>query len=285
MNSKTKSTSRENTFMNSHSEPIRRRKLEFGNCDLCNSQTGDHFCIQCNQFLCQNCQSIHLKSTVSKEHRIKTPDILIAEAKRRQCEVHTEQFVNNYCMECSQFLCRKCLQDIHKFHKFRSLPVASEIQRNLLIDFMEYVIKEAEEIQEHIKTSETFQNTYQYKEKETVADIKKTRDELKRRLDDATDELINEMKERRDSNLKEMAENRKMLAKMIDQGKRLKIRCQQTMDEIHEHTEPLMTKSLVKEVCNFQSPSKVRLGEYPVFKKSIHKPAAVRQMLGIFRQP
>jgi hypothetical protein len=86
-------------FMNSHSEPIRRRKLEFGNCDLCNSQTGDHFCIQCNQFLCQNCQSIHLKSTVSKEHRIKTPDILIAEAKRRQCEVHTEQFVNNYCME------------------------------------------------------------------------------------------------------------------------------------------------------------------------------------------
>jgi DNA topoisomerase VI subunit B len=68
-----------------------------------------------------------------------------------------------------------------------------------------------------------YPNTYQYKEKETVADIKKTRDELKRRLDDATDELINEMKERRDSNLKEMAENRNMLSKMIATGKDLNL--------------------------------------------------------------
>ena len=108
---------------------------------------------------------------------------------------------------------------------------------------------------------------------------------MKRRKDNAADELINEMKERRDSNLKEMAENRNMLEKIIEHGKRLKIRCQQTKAEIEEQTAPLMTKALVKEVCNFQSPTKVHLGEYPVFKKSFHKSSAIRQMLGSFRHP
>lgn len=265
-------------------EPKPRRKFSFGDCDLCTTDKGDHFCIQCNQFMCENCQSIHLKSTVSRGHKIKTPDILIAEAKRRHCEIH-QLYVENYCMECSQFLCRKCLNDVHKFHKYRSLPAASEIQRNLLSDFMDYINRETDVIQEHIKTSETFQNTYQYKEKETVADIRKAQEELKRRLDDAAKELINEMKERRDTNLREMKENRDMLSKMVQHGKNIKARCQETIDEIDEHTEPLLTKALVKEVCNFQSPTKVHLGEYPVFKKSLHKSLAVKQMLGSFRQP
>ncbi|XP_071125971.1 E3 ubiquitin-protein ligase TRIM33-like [Mytilus edulis] len=280
--SRSRQLSRENSSLNSH---IPSKTFTFGTCDLCSRQTGDHFCIQCNQYLCDHCQSIHLKSTVSRGHRIKPPEVLLTEAKRRQCELHPQQVIENYCMECSQFLCRKCLNGIHKFHKYRSLPAASEIQQNLLKDFIEYVNKETEVLQEHIKTSDTFQKTYQYKEKERVAEIKKAQEELKSRIDAAADELINEMKERRDDNLKEMAENRSMLAKMTEHGKRLKMRCQQTIDEIDEQAAPLMTKGLVKEVCNFQSPTKVHLGEYPVFKRALHNPVAVRQMLGSFRQP
>ncbi|XP_038053715.1 E3 ubiquitin-protein ligase TRIM56-like, partial [Patiria miniata] len=94
-------------------------------------------CIDCDHFLCQECQKAHKRMTVMKSHKIYTlaqlrSGEIVYKSKLREevpkCGKHPDQNLNVYCNTCEQVICLMCTVLDHEKpkHSFIGLPEAFE---------------------------------------------------------------------------------------------------------------------------------------------------------------
>ncbi|XP_038054661.1 E3 ubiquitin-protein ligase TRIM71-like [Patiria miniata] len=92
-------------------------------------------CMDCDHFLCQECQKAHGRMTVMKSHKIYTlaqfrSGKIVYKSKLREdiprCGNHPDQNLNVYCNTCEQVICTTCSVLDHAKHSLIGLPVAFE---------------------------------------------------------------------------------------------------------------------------------------------------------------
>ncbi|XP_038053718.1 protein PML-like [Patiria miniata] len=92
-------------------------------------------CMDCDHFLCQDCQKAHGRMTVMKTHKIYTMAQLrsgeiVYKSKLREevpkCGKHPDQNLNVYCNLCEQIICTTCSVLDHAKHSLIGLTEAAE---------------------------------------------------------------------------------------------------------------------------------------------------------------
>ncbi|XP_038054606.1 E3 ubiquitin-protein ligase TRIM71-like [Patiria miniata] len=101
------------------------------NCDEENQAISR--CMDCDHFLCQECQKAHGRIAVVKSHKIYTlaqlrSGEIVYKSKLREevpkCGKHQDQNLNVYCNTCAQVICTTCSVLDHAKHSLIGLPVA-----------------------------------------------------------------------------------------------------------------------------------------------------------------
>ncbi|CAG2210558.1 TIF1B [Mytilus edulis] len=88
-------------------------------CEICLSAPGSQYCLECEQYYCENCKSLHKRQTLSTNHQFQHASELIPEGKSR-CSQHKEEF-NLMCNTCNVPVCTSCVTGNHNGHKFSKL--------------------------------------------------------------------------------------------------------------------------------------------------------------------
>ncbi|XP_038054680.1 E3 ubiquitin-protein ligase TRIM71-like [Patiria miniata] len=92
-------------------------------------------CMDCDHFLCQECQKAHGRMTLMKSHKIFTlaqlrSGEIVYKSKLREevpkCGKHPDQNLNVYCNSCEQVICTTCSILDHAKHSLTGLPEAVE---------------------------------------------------------------------------------------------------------------------------------------------------------------
>lgn len=84
-------------------------------CDICERASRSHYCLECEQYFCENCKTIHKSQSISKNHLFQSSSDLIS-----KCKDHNEG-LSFFCNTCNLSVCRSCLTANHKKHEFSKL--------------------------------------------------------------------------------------------------------------------------------------------------------------------
>ncbi|CAG2226465.1 unnamed protein product [Mytilus edulis] len=89
-------------------------QFAFKSCDICMSGPGKNCCKQCDQWLCDFCKTLHLRSKISRNHTFLSGESINPEDKL-SCREHDENFIF-YCIDCDIPICKMCIVNKHKRH-------------------------------------------------------------------------------------------------------------------------------------------------------------------------
>ncbi|XP_063436137.1 E3 ubiquitin-protein ligase TRIM71-like [Mytilus trossulus] len=88
-------------------------------CEIGFSASGSQYCLECEQYVCENCKIFHKRQKLSKNHQFQSSADDIPEAKFK-CKDHNED-VSLLCNTCNVVVCSKCVTGNHKGHAFSQL--------------------------------------------------------------------------------------------------------------------------------------------------------------------
>jgi len=91
-------------------------------CELCEENEATVKCTHCQQFQCDSCQRIHLKTKATSHHQFVTVrDALKGGSSSSaprilHCQRHPHQEVNSYCKTDQTAVCPQCAIESHRGH-------------------------------------------------------------------------------------------------------------------------------------------------------------------------
>ncbi|XP_052096618.1 E3 ubiquitin-protein ligase TRIM71-like [Mytilus californianus] len=88
-------------------------------CEICISASGSQYCLECEQYFCENCKTFHNRQKISKTHQFQSALDIIPEGKSK-CKDHNED-VSFVCNTCNVAVCSSCVTGSHKRHDFSKL--------------------------------------------------------------------------------------------------------------------------------------------------------------------
>ena len=127
---------------------------------MCSMEKGGWKCVECKQYLCNNCKVTHLKVPLCKKHHIVPAEETATVIDRPLlCKKHNDQTIILNCRECEELLCIKCKVTDHNKHGTETID-----------DTLKRVLPEMD--------------GYCDKIKQLIADIDMNKDTLKTRKDE-----------------------------------------------------------------------------------------------------
>ncbi|XP_063405832.1 E3 ubiquitin-protein ligase TRIM71-like [Mytilus trossulus] len=85
-------------------------------CEVCVSAPGSQYCIDCEEYYCENCKLLHNRQKLSRNHQFQKASDLIPEGKSK-CSEHKEE-LTLLCNACNIPACTSCVTGNHKGHTF-----------------------------------------------------------------------------------------------------------------------------------------------------------------------
>ncbi|XP_038053695.1 E3 ubiquitin-protein ligase TRIM71-like [Patiria miniata] len=190
-------------------------------------------CMDCDNFLCQECQRAHERMTLMKSHKIYTlaqlqSGQIVYKSKLRdevpKCCKHPDQNLNVYCNSCEQVICTTCSVLDHAKHSLTGLPEAvekckkkvtemvqkSESTKTELITTIKETTKSRKDLDNmfantHKKISEKAQQEIT-KIQEEVAKIQKEEQKLKQETDRIYEDRVRTFEAAQANNRKEVTQ-------------------------------------------------------------------------------
>ena len=115
-----------------------REPVPCSNCDSFNSAATSR-CVDCGEFLCENCYNVHKRIRQTKEHKILTISELLASKtgddlhRPAFCRIHHSEQLKYYCETCNEAVCRDCVLMEHRQHKYDYIKDSKKIQKQKVI--------------------------------------------------------------------------------------------------------------------------------------------------------
>ncbi|VDI70557.1 WASH complex subunit 7 [Mytilus galloprovincialis] len=88
-------------------------------CEICVSAPGSHYCIDCEEYYCENCKLLHNRQKLSRNHAFQKATDLIPEGKSK-CSKHKEE-LTLLCNTCNVPVCTSCVAGKHNKHDFSKI--------------------------------------------------------------------------------------------------------------------------------------------------------------------
>ena len=168
---------------------------------------GNHYCLQCQQYICGICKAQHNRQKVSRNHEFQSCGSVVQEAKLR-CEEHKDDFVFR-CDTCKVFICMRCVTGKHNGHR---MPNMKESISNLRATFRQEMQTKLDVIQTNGKQIEDGLTTFDLGVTSVINELKEEGTKIKAMVDRHIEKMI--------MNLREKARHEKeQLTKMLSDCK------------------------------------------------------------------
>ena len=175
-------------------------------CDLCEQETYEWKCIECEQFICKKCKRIHERSAATKGHHILSlKDVTSVSSYETTCKTHKSRQFQLYCKNCLVLICNRCITSTHEGHKFCDVDKIADQKKRLLEDSFDVLREslrkandEAEKMhRENRKTLKTYDSVIQRLDDhvlKTIKEIEQCQEELVKSIQVAKTEASGEVK-------------------------------------------------------------------------------------------
>ena len=152
---------------------------------------GTEFCIDCEQFFCMNCKSLHKRMKGTKNHEFQSGGNIAPEVRLR-CEEHKEDFVFR-CDKCKVSICMRCVTGKHNGHKVSNMK---EVVSELRTTFRKEIHTKLDVIQTNQKKLETGLITFDLNVTSIINELKEEGTKLKAMVDRHIEKMIATLKEK-----------------------------------------------------------------------------------------
>ncbi|XP_046546043.1 E3 ubiquitin-protein ligase TRIM33-like isoform X1 [Haliotis rubra] len=122
-------------------------------CTACEEkEIGTSFCLECMEWLCEQCVTAHRRVRVTKDHKIVPKEEAPVSDTGKQtesslyCKQHKQEKLMFFCESCDILTCRDCQLVEHKDHKYQFLDVAAANYKKLLQDHMFHMSERAKKL-------------------------------------------------------------------------------------------------------------------------------------------
>ncbi|KOX76823.1 E3 ubiquitin-protein ligase TRIM33 [Melipona quadrifasciata] len=113
-------------------------------CTSCHDNANaTSWCVECEEFICQNCVMAHQRLKITKDHTIKPKDEVANDrdnVKRNNkkipgylfCTIHSHEQLSLFCQTCDKLTCRDCQLSEHRDHKYKFIhEIAAETRASV----------------------------------------------------------------------------------------------------------------------------------------------------------
>ncbi|CAG2256601.1 unnamed protein product [Mytilus edulis] len=147
-------------------------------CDICMSGSRKNCCKQCDQWLCDNCKTLHLRSKISRNHTFLSGENINPDEKL-VCKEHDEDFLF-YCIDCDVPLCKLCIVNKHKKHDTSEI---NESIQTLQAEVKQVIASKIKSAKTNLDKIEQGTEKYQSDVKEAIRAIKEDEKQMKQLID------------------------------------------------------------------------------------------------------
>ncbi|VVD05193.1 unnamed protein product, partial [Leptidea sinapis] len=99
-------------------------------CNSCeDTEPATSYCVDCAEFICDNCVLAHQRLKITKDHSIKSKEEALQELQAAQsgtqaahemfCRDHPQERLSLFCETCDRLTCRDCQLQHHRDHKYQ----------------------------------------------------------------------------------------------------------------------------------------------------------------------
>ncbi|CAC5396135.1 unnamed protein product [Mytilus coruscus] len=240
-------------------------------CDLCESNTSIQYrCIQCQKYMCEKCNKIHLNVQTSVKHEIinirsanthqDTPTSLVTDFI--PCERHNKKFCEAYCPDCIELVCEDCISDTHIEHQVAEInegctDAISKFQCRLSKDlwFCENKSKQLQASTQMCNSSyDNARKKIDDREKKMKAAIEKYADQLRAQIETKHDnvEKQRKMSEKKIKDIKDILNDKESTFKRARESNRAD-KIIKAIREINNNLPKLDFHPLPQDVSDFMS--------------------------------
>lgn len=119
-------------------EDAAKEEEEEKKCTGCHDNaTATSWCVDCDEFICQNCVMAHQRFKITKDHTIKPKEEVSRDVESKKdekkppsylyCQVHTHEKLSLFCQTCESLTCRDCQLSEHRDHRYKFIhEIAAE---------------------------------------------------------------------------------------------------------------------------------------------------------------
>lgn len=132
----------ENQFLNDQSTNDDNGASKFADkkCSSCSDDAiATSWCVDCSEFICDNCVNAHQRLKITKDHTIKGKEEGIHESQSNSstllgthifCAIHPNEKLSLFCENCDKLTCRDCQLTEHRQHKYKfTHEIASDTRK------------------------------------------------------------------------------------------------------------------------------------------------------------
>lgn len=172
-------------------------------CEVCENKSASWKCFECNEFLCNQCRLVHVKSKATREHEVQCvrelslvdrelPLVENKENDESKCRVHKNEVYQRYCDDCKCLICFECSVSEHNGHSFVKITDAVQQEKEFIKSNIERLkTEQLSTLKTDLKKIKEIQLKYKRDLEEAVHEIRKQGDDLKRGVDEICQELEN----------------------------------------------------------------------------------------------
>lgn len=167
---------------------------------------GDVYCRNCRQMLCDSCCLYHRKAKACRSHVLvafekshpncdfsvdgKAPGVCRRHADKQQQQQH---LLNCFCFDCKDVVCKICLEEFHSKHKCADVTDVCDRFRKEILDHLTLCLSSEKTVSEKGERLRHEQNENEALIDRLKAEIDRTREEMKRLVDNEADRLLQEV--------------------------------------------------------------------------------------------
>ncbi|XP_052078073.1 transcription intermediary factor 1-alpha-like isoform X2 [Mytilus californianus] len=169
-------------------------------CDICMSGPGRNYCKQCDQWMCENCKTLHLRSKICRNHSFLSESKIVPE-ESPLCKEHNENFIF-YCVDCGIPICKMCIVKNHKNHYTSEI---NESTQELQVEVKKFMDSRIKCVKTNLDKIEQGTVKYQSDINEAICVITEDGKQMKQWIDQKVKALITSLEEKGTANLKALS--------------------------------------------------------------------------------
>lgn len=173
-------------------------------CDLCDRGNVCEFkCVQCEEAMCDECKTTHLRSKATRDHTITTLQELISkpnpvkekenESSESHCSIHTSELILMYCEECNTSVCADCISGDHKKHDIVKIDNVLEKKKQEMADLTSDARIKLKKLKENIEKLQNSRDAFHREKNDVIATIQHQGQILKEAIDEMVQSSVIEL--------------------------------------------------------------------------------------------
>ncbi|KAK3599914.1 hypothetical protein CHS0354_022499 [Potamilus streckersoni] len=96
------------------------------NCDVEQKPVATKYCNVCEQNICCDCALLHEKLKTTRSHKLVGLDHVENKICRKKlCVKHSDEFAEQYCSDCEEFVCSVCRDQYHNNHTVEDIKTTA----------------------------------------------------------------------------------------------------------------------------------------------------------------